>query len=156
MATPTIHRVPSESDPKKAYTVTVSEGYSQCTCPAWERSRFPAEERICKHIEKVTGELRRGDGRLADYETAWLIRQLVGLTDKSFQDIAHAVTEELYYNQELSEYERTLGENIVMTLEKLWPREGQWPPGPDAQQALDFIQRALQKEESSSGGDIQP
>ena len=145
---PVIHKVASESDPRKIYTVTVYDAHSQCTCQAWRRSRFPTEERICKHIEKVTGELRKGDGRLTDYEIAWLIRQLIGLTDMSFPAIAHAVTEELFRNQSLSEYERTLGESIAMTLENLWPREGSWPPGPDAQQALRFIQKALQREET--------
>ncbi len=92
---------------------------------------------------KVTEELRRGDGQLTDYETAWLVRQLAKLTDKTFRQIAEAVDEELDENEHLSEYERTLGNSLVGTLERLWPREGWRQPGPDAQQALVLIRRAL-------------
>ena len=143
MATLGTHTVASESDPRKSYTVTVFEGHSHCTCPAWQRSRLPSQERACKHIEEVTGELRRGDGHLTDYETAWLVRELAKLTDKPLREVAEAVDEELFENEQLSEYELTLGNEVMGALETLWPREGLWQPGPDAHQALILIRRAL-------------
>ena len=144
MAKPGTYTVPSESNPRKSYTVTVSEGMSHCTCPAWQRLRLPPTERICKHIEKITGEVRRGDGRLTESEAAWLVRQLVKRTDMPLRKIAEAVDEELFENESLSEYEITLGNEIVGVLEGLWPTEDK-VPGPDAQQALMLVQRALKQ-----------
>ena len=146
MGTPATYEVPSESNPSKTYTVTVYETYAECTCPAWRRSRLPPRERVCKHIEKITGELRKGDADLTDDETAWLIRALVKLTDRSFRSIVEAVREELDSNEHLTDYELDLGENIILRLGDMGDWEGDSPPGPDAQQALALVQRALKRE----------
>ncbi len=135
--------VPSESDPRRTYTVSVyEEGHAHCTCPAWMKSRLATEQRICKHIESVTGELRRGDGYLSDAETAWLVRELVKLTDKPFSEVAEAVEDYIFENEDLDEYTITLGNDIVGTLQTLWPKAA---PGPDSQRALNLVKRALDK-----------
>ena len=143
MAKAIVHRVQSESDPHKMYTVTVHESHARCTCPAWEGSHLPPRERVCKHVEKVTGTPRRGSGSLRDYEEVWVIREVVKRTDMKLTDIAEALNEELFENAAYSEYERTLGESIASTFERLWPKEGWRAPGPDARQTLSLIERVL-------------
>ena len=137
------HQVASESNPRRTYTVTVYETHAHCSCPAWRNSKLPDEERVCKHVESITGELRKGDARLTDDESAWVIRKLLGMTDLSFQSIANAVELELSSNKPLADYERQLAGNIIITLRGSRRWEGDEAPGPDPQQALDIIQRAL-------------
>ena len=78
--------------------------------------KLPDTERVCKHIESITGELRKGDAQLTDDESAWVIRRLLGMTDFSFQSIADAVERELSGDGLLSDYERQLAGNVVITL----------------------------------------
>ena len=139
------HKVRSESDPRKFYTVTVYESHARCTCPAWEGSRLPPRERVCKHVEKVTGTPRRGNGSLRDYEEIWVIREVVKRTDMKLTDIAEVLNEELFENESYSEYEQILGESIAATFETLWFKEGWRAPGPDAKQTLSLIERILEK-----------
>ena len=106
---------------------------------------MPDEEQVCKHVESITGELRKGDARLTDDESAWVIRRLLGMTDLSFQFIANAVELELSSNKPLSDYERKLAGNIIITLRGTRRWEGDEAPGPDVQQVLSIIQRVLKK-----------
>ena len=92
------HQVALESTPRKTYTVPVYETHAHCSCPAWRNSKLPDEERVCKHVERITGELRKGDARLTDDDSVWVIRRLLGMTDLSFQSIANAVDLELSSN----------------------------------------------------------
>lgn len=137
------HKVPSDRNPGRSYTVTVFDTHAHCTCPAWRNLKLPDTERVCKHIEGITGELRKGDARLTDEESAWVIRRLLGMTDLSFQSIADAVEKELSGDGLLSDYERELAGNVVITLRGSRQWEGDEAPGPDAQQALGIIRRAL-------------
>ena len=139
------HQVASESTPRKTYTVTVYETHAHCSCPACRNSQLPDEKRVCKHVESITGELRKGDARLTDDESAWVIRRLLGMTHLSFQSIANAVELELSSNKPLSDYERKLAGNIIITLRGTRRWEGDEAPGPDAQQVLSIIQRVLKK-----------
>ena len=91
----------------------------------------------------MPGRYRRATGQLADYEMAWVIREVAKLTDKSFREIGEALTDELCENESLSEQEKALGNVIAGEFERLWPREGLWEPGPYARQALMLIQRVL-------------
>ena len=134
--------VPSASNPRKTYTVTVYETYARCTCPAWRNSKSPSEERVCKHIESVTGEMRKGDARLTGDELAWVMRKLLSETDISFRSIATAV--ESSNDKLLSAYERQLAANIVTIFQGSRPMESDEAPGPDAQQALSLILKALE------------
>ena len=137
------HEVPSESNPRNTYTVTVYNTHASCSCPAWMRSKLAPQERVCKHVESITGELRKGDAKLSDAESAWVIRQLLGTTEENFQSIAEAVELELSSNNSLSMYEQMLANSIIETLRGGRRWEDDEPPGPDAQQALSLIQRAL-------------
>ena len=89
---------------------------------------------------------RKRAGVLTDYEIAWVVREVVKLTDKSFSEIAEKVSDYLCDNEDsLSEYEESLGNDIAGEFERLWPRERFWTPGPDAPLTLDIIKRALQE-----------
>ena len=44
-----------------------------------------------------------------------------------------------------------LGENVAATLETLWPREGVFKPGPNAERALNLIKRVLQEGGEANG-----
>ena len=138
------HEVPSDSNPHNTYTVTVYDTHTSCSCPAWTRSKLSTMERVCKHAESITGELRKGDAKLTDAESAWVIRNLLGTTERSFQSIAVAVELELSRNNSLSEYEQMLASNVIQTLQggRRWAEDD--PPGPDARQALSLIHRALE------------
>ena len=137
------HQVPSESNSGREYTVTVYDTHAHCTCPAWARSKQPNDQRVCKHIEHVTGELRRGDAKLTDAEAVWVIRNLLGATDMSFSAIADAVEQDLSANSALSDYERELSHSIIATFRGAKHWQENEAPGPDAQQALWTIHRAL-------------
>ena len=137
------HEVPSESDPRRTYTVTVYETHASCSCPAWRNLKMPEKERVCKHVESITGELRKGDAKLTHAESAWVIRKLLGTTEKSFQSIADAVESELSLNSSLTEYEQVLATSVIETLRGGRRWEDDEAPGPDAQRALNLIQRAL-------------
>ena len=110
------HKVLSDRDPHRSYTVTIHDTHAHCSCPAWRNSKLPDTERVCKHIESITGELRKGDARLTDDESAWVIQRLLDMTDLSFQSIADAVEQEFSGDGLLSEYERQLAGNVVITL----------------------------------------
>ncbi len=87
---------------------------------------------------------RKRPGVLTDYEFAWVVREVAKLTDKSFREIGEALSDYVWGGESsLSEYEQTLGGDIAGELERLWPREGVWQPGPDALAALKLIQRVL-------------
>ncbi len=89
---------------------------------------------------------RRKSGRasLTDYELAWVVREVAKLTDKSFREIGEALANDMFDHEDsLTEYDYTLGMNVAGTLETLWPREGEWKPGPDAERALNLIRRVL-------------
>ena len=137
--------VPSQSDPRKTYTVTVYETYTHCTCPAWKNSKLPSATRVCKHIERVTGEARKGDAQLTGEELGWVIEKLLDTTDKSFRSIAAAVLSELASNNGLDTYQRRLAGNVVLTLQRIMRYENE-PPGPDARAALMLILKALEGE----------
>ena len=133
------HEVPSDSTPGKTYTVNVYSTHATCTCPAWQRQGRPNEERVCKHVEQVTGELRKGDGRLTSAEAAWVVWRLASVTSQPFSDLADAVEAELR-SQDISSYERELGAHVIALLRGA--RDGGDPPGPDARQALALVLRA--------------
>ena len=137
------HQVSSESNPGREYTVTVYDTHAHCTCPAWARSKRPADQRVCKHIERITGELRRGDAQLTAAEVFWVIRNLLGTTNLSFSAIADAVEHDHSLNSALSDYDHALSHAIVAAFRgtKHWPEDE--APGPDAQRALGIIRRAL-------------
>ena len=137
------HQVASESVPGRTYTVTEYDTHTECSCRAWQYSKLADEERVCKHVESITGRLRKGDAQLTDAESAWVIRKLLGVTDKSFQSIADSVELELEGDKSLSDYERNLASAVLITLRgsKRW--EDDEAPGPDAQQALVLIRSAL-------------
>ena len=143
--------VPSASNPRNTYTVTVYDTYAHCSCPAWQNSRLPSEERVCKHVESVTGEMRKGDARLTNDELAWVIRQLLSKTDSSFRSIAAAIELECSSGKLLSDYERKLSDDIVMVFRGSRPLEVEEAPGPDAQQALSLILRVLDNLRTSPG-----
>lgn len=87
---------------------------------------------------------RSSTGDLTEYELAWVVREVAKLTDKSFREIGESLTNDVLDNEDsLSEDEFTLGSNIAATLERLWPTEGVWKPGPNAERALKLIQRVL-------------
>ncbi len=87
---------------------------------------------------------RRKNGDLTDYELAWVVREVSKLTNKSFREIGENLANEMSDNEDvLSEDDFELGNNIAATLETLWPREGLWQPGPNAERALKLIQRVL-------------
>ena len=136
------HQVPSDSNPRRSYTVTVYDTYAHCSCPAWRNMKAPDEERTCKHVESITGELRKGDAQLTDAEWYWVMRRLPEITDLSFQVIADAV-ERAFQGEALSDYERQLAANIIVALRGSEERVADQAPGPDARQALGIIQRAL-------------
>ena len=137
------HEVPSESDPHITYTITEYDTHISCSCRAWTTSKLPPKERVCKHMESITGELRKGDAKLTDAESAWVIRKLLGTTERNFQSIANAVELELSCNNSLSNYEQMLASNVIVTLRGGRRWEEDEAPGPDAQQALSLIRRAL-------------
>ena len=136
------HQVPSDSNPRRFYTVTVYDTHAHCSCPAWRNMKAPDEERVCKHIESLTGELRRGDAQLTDAEWYWVMRRMPEITDLSFGVIADAVERE-FPCKALSDYERQLAANIIIALRGSEGRNADEAPGPDAQQALGIIRRAL-------------
>ena len=87
---------------------------------------------------------RKSTGDLTDYELAWVVREVAKLTNKSFREIGEALANDMLDNEDsLSKYDFKLGSNIASTLERLWPTEGVWKPGPDAERALKLIQRVL-------------
>ena len=134
------YEVASDSDPNRTYSVIVYDTHTTCECRAWKMSKLPEDKRVCKHIEKITGEVRRGDARLTDAEATWIMRKLLG-TEKSFEAIACAIGSEL---PSLSDnYDRMLAEDIIAALRGLKQWEDDEVPGPDAQRALGLIQRAL-------------
>ena len=134
------HQVPSDSNPHKSYTVTVYDTHSECECQAWIRSRLPNTERVCKHIESVTGELRKGDAKLSNAELLWVLMKLSSVTDLGLHAVAEAVELELATNYQLSNYHQTLAGNLVEALY----RYDDGVPGPDARQALGIIRLALE------------
>ena len=136
------HQEPSDSDPRRFYTVTVYDTHTHCNCPAWRNMKGPNKERVCKHIERVTGELRKGDAQLTDAEWYWVMLRLPEITDLSFRVIADAV-ERGFPSEALSDYERQLATNIIIALRGCEGRDADEAPGPDAQQALGIIRRAL-------------
>lgn len=82
--------------------------------------------------------------RRGDVELPWIIREVAKLTDKPFREIGEALTEDMLENEgSLSEHEYALGMDIAGTLETLWPLEGQFARGPDAERALNLIKRVL-------------
>ena len=86
---------------------------------------------------------RKSAGILTDYEIAWVVREVVKLTDMKIREIAEKVADYLDENADsLSEYESRLGNSIAAEFDTLWPTEGLWPPGQDATRALDLIRRA--------------
>ena len=86
---------------------------------------------------------RKRPGVLDEYEVAWIVRQLARATDKPFREIGEEVSNYVVDNEELSDDEYRLGEQIGRTLERLWPTEGYWQRGEDAEEALDVVYRAL-------------
>ena len=104
--------------------------------------KVPDEERVCKHVESITGQLRKGDAQLTDAEWYWVMRRLTDITDLSFQVISDAVERALQGDAH-SDYERQLATNIIIALRGSEERDADEAPGPDAQQALGIILRAL-------------
>ena len=139
------HQVPSDSNPNRNYAVHIYDTHSACSCPAWKNSSLPNNQRVCKHIEQVTGELRKGDGDLTDAEFNWVIRNLLSVTPQQepFASVAAAVKRELETNKSLSDYDRRLAGNIITAFcgNRQWGTED--VPGPDAQRALGLIYSAL-------------
>ena len=86
---------------------------------------------------------RKKPGVLDEYEVAWVVRQLAKVTDKPIREIGEEVSNYVIDNDDLSDYEYQIGEQIGSELERLWPTEGFWQPGEDAEEALDLIRRAL-------------
>ena len=86
---------------------------------------------------------RKRPGVLDGYEVAWIVRQLVKTTDKPFREIGEEVSNYVINNEDLSDYEYQIGEQIGSKLEKLWPSEGFWQPTEDAEEAMELIYRAL-------------
>ncbi len=87
---------------------------------------------------------RGGNADLSDVELPWVIREIAKLTDKPFREIGEALTEDMLDNEDsLSEYDYTLGMGVASTLETLWPTEGVFKRGPDAERALNLIKRVL-------------
>lgn len=87
---------------------------------------------------------RIGTADLTDYELAWVVREIAKITDKPFREIGEELANDMLDNEDaLSEHDYTLGMNVGGALEALWPREGLWKPGPDAERALKLIQRVL-------------
>ncbi len=82
---------------------------------------------------------------MKDYEIARVVREVVKVTDISLREIAYLINQELHENEDLSEYEITLANELMGTFERIWPREGLWAPGPDARLALSLIQKALER-----------
>lgn len=85
--------------------------------------------------------------RWPDVDLPWVIREIAKLTDKPFREIGEALTDDMLVNEEsLSERDYTLGMSIAGDLENLWPLEGVFRRGPDAERALNLVKRVLQAE----------
>ena len=140
------YQVPSESNPNRFYTVTLFHGYASCTCPAWRNQKADPTERVCKHVETITGELREGDGKLSNPEAAWVVRKVIDITGQDCTAIADAVEKEMGVDGSWSPYEKYLGFNLVETLRESWKWEGDRPPGPDAHRALLLVHRTLDRQ----------
>ena len=82
---------------------------------------------------------RKRPGVLDEYEIAWVVRQLAKTTDKPIREIGEEVSNYVIDNDDLSDYEQQIGS----ALETLWPTEGYWQHGEDAEEALDLAYRAL-------------
>ena len=79
-----------------------------------------------------------------DFELPWVSREVAKLTDKPFHEIGEALANDMFDNEDsLSELDYRLGDNVAGTLETLWPREGVFKPGPNAERALNLIKRVL-------------
>ena len=86
----------------------------------------------------------RRERDLTDFELPWVIREVAKLTDRPFHEVGEALANDMVDNEEsLSEHDYELGDNVASTLERLWPREGVFKPGPNAERALDLIKRVL-------------
>lgn len=96
---------------------------------------------------------RKRPGVLDEYEIAWVVRQLAKTTDKPIREIGEEVSNYVIDNDDLSDYECQIGEQIGSDLERLWPTEGFWQHGEDAEEALDLIRRALGMETAEDSPD---
>ena len=97
---------------------------------------------------------RKRPGVLDEYEVAWVVRQLAKVTDKPFREIGEAVTDYLFENEDdLSEYEHQIGNQIASTFDRLWHTEGYFQPGEDAVEALDLVYQALGMQTDDSPDD---
>ena len=83
---------------------------------------------------------------MQDYDIAWLVREVFKITDMPLWKIAEAIDDELFENEDLSEDEKRVANDIVGDFQSLWAREG-WRIGPDAQIGLLLIQKALRRYE---------
>ena len=145
---PQEYEVPSESNPDVMYTVTIYDDdilepeWASCTCMAWMRSSLPMKERVCKHIESLTGEMRKGDAGLTEAEASWVLRNFLGGTPERFRTAINAVRQSINNDTEATPYDKELAANVIEYLEEWSDNE---VPGPDAQRALTIITRAIQK-----------
>ena len=86
---------------------------------------------------------RERPGVLDEYEIAWVVRQLAKVTDMPMREIGEEVSNYVIDNGDLDDYEYQIGEQIGRELETLWPTEGFWQPGEDAEAALDLVYQPL-------------
>ncbi len=97
---------------------------------------------------------RKRPGVLDEYEIAWVVRQIAKTTDKPFREIGEEVSNYIIENEDdLSEYEIQIGNDIGGTLERLWPTEGYWQHGEDAEEALALIHQVLGMETDDDSPD---